>query len=106
MGEEAVKMGRSYPLRIPEKVLELADSKARDERTDRATALRRLIYTGVEDYVMNLLEQERISVSRAAELLDTSLHQIHRLARDHGVDTGSTPEDHEQSTKTARKLLK
>jgi hypothetical protein len=69
-------MNRSYPLRIPEKVIELAESKTRDERTDRATALRRLIYSGAEDYVVKLLEQERISVSWAAELLDVSPYQI------------------------------
>lgn len=98
-------MNRSYPLRIPEKLLELAESKARDERTDRSTALRRLIYAGAEDYVAELLEQERISVSRAAELLGVSPHQIHRLARERGLNTGSTPEDHERSRETARKLL-
>ena len=99
-------MNRSYPLRIPEKVIELAESKARDERTDRATALRRLIYSGAEDYVVDLLEQERISTSRAAELLDVSPHQIYHLMKERGVETVSTPENYyEQSQETARKLL-
>lgn len=98
-------MGRAYPLRIPEKVIELAEAKAREERTDRATALRRLIYAGAEDYVVGLLAQERISASRAAELLDVSVHRVHRLARDRGVETGATVEDHERGSEAARILL-
>lgn len=97
-------MNRSYPLRIPEKLLELAESKAREDRTDRSTALRRLIYAGAEDYVVGLLGQERISVSRAAEFLDVSPHQIHRLARERGLTTGSTPDDYERSKEVARNL--
>ncbi len=98
-------MNRSYPLRIPEKVIELAEVKAREERTDRATALRRLIYAGAEDYVVGLLAQERISASRAAELLDVSVHRVHQLAREKGAPLGSALEDHERGLEEARKLL-
>ncbi len=97
--------GRSYPLRIPENLIELAEARAREEKTDRATALRQLIYAGAEGYVLRLLEQERISVSRAAELLDSSVHHIHLLIREHGIETGSTLEEHEQAAQTARRLL-
>ncbi len=77
----------------------------RDGFADRATALRRLIYAGAEDYVVGLLAQQRISASRAAELLDTSVHRIHRLARERGAQTRSAVEDHERGLETARKLL-
>jgi len=36
--------------------MELAEAKARVERTDRSTALRQLLYAGAEDYVMDLLD--------------------------------------------------
>lgn len=98
-------MNKPYPLRIPQKVIELAEAKAREERTDRATALRGLIYAGAEDYVVGLLAQERLSVSRAAELLDVSVHRMHLLAREKGTQMGATVEDHEQGLETARKLL-
>ncbi len=99
-------MNKSYPLRIPEKVVELAEAKAREERTDRATALRRMIYAGAEDYVVELLAQESISASRAAELLDVSVHRVHRLARERGVEASSTVEDHKRGSEAARKLLR
>lgn len=98
-------MNKPYPLRIPEKVIKLAEAKAREERTDRSTALRGLIYAGAEDYIVGLLEQERISASRAAELLDVSIHRIRLLAREKGTQTGSSVEDHERGLETARKLL-
>ncbi|MDQ3969351.1 MAG: hypothetical protein M3275_13270 [Thermoproteota archaeon] len=96
---------RSYPLRIPDNLIELAEARAREERTDRATALRQLLYTGAEDYVVELLKRERITVSRAAELLDSSVHRVQRLVRERGVETGSTPEEYERSVRIARELL-
>lgn len=96
---------KSYPLRIPENLIKLAEARAREEKTDRTTALRQLIYAGAEEYVVRLLDQGRISVSRAAELLDSSVHRVYFLARERGVDTGSTLEENEQATRTARDLL-
>ncbi len=96
---------RSYPLRIPDNLIELAEARAREERTDRATALRQLMYAGAENYVVELLKRGRITASRAAELLDSSVHRVHELARERGVETGSTPEEHRRSTQVARKLL-
>lgn len=92
-------------MRIPENLIELAEAKAAEERTDRATALRRLLYAGAEDHVLELLRRERISVSRAAELLDSSAHRVLLLARERGVETGSTTEQHERSARLARELL-
>lgn len=96
---------RSYPLRIPDNLIELAEARAKEERTDRATVLRQLLYAGAEDYVVELVKQERISVSRAAELLDSSVHRVQRLIRERGVETGSNLEEYERSVQIARELL-
>lgn len=39
---------RPYPLRIPEEHLGLAEARSRDEKTDRPTALRQLLYAGAK----------------------------------------------------------
>ena len=96
---------KPYPMRIPRNLIALAEARAAEERTDRTTALRQLLYAGAEGYVLELLEEERVSVSRAAELLDTSVHRVHELARERGVETGSTPEQHARSGRLARRLL-
>ena len=96
---------RSYPLRIPDNLIELAEAKAREDRADRATVLRQLMYAGAEEYVAGLLAQGRISVSKAAELLDCSVHRVRMLARERGLETGPAPEGHRKALETARRLL-
>ena len=96
---------RPYPLRIPESLLELADAKSRAERTDRSTALRQLLYAGAEEYVLELLSEGRISTTRAADILDVSVHRVHELAKKHGLKLGGTLEDHHRSVEEARTLI-
>lgn len=105
MSEAKAGGTRPYPLRIPENLLELAEAKSREERTDRSTALRQLLYAGAEEYVMELLSEGRISAGRAAEVLEVSAHRIYRLADEHGVETGATLEDYRRSREEAADLL-
>ena len=99
------KTTRPYPLRIPEGLMELAEAKARTERTDRSTALRQLLYAGAEGYVLDPLAEDRISASRAADVLAVSILRIHELAREQRVEIGTTGKDYRRSTETARGLL-
>lgn len=96
---------KPYPLRIPENLLSLVDAKAAEDRTDRATALRQLLYAGAEDYVVELLRQRRISTSRAAELLDVSTYKVQELAREHGVDLSSELTDYDRGRTVSRRLI-
>ena len=96
---------KPYPLRIPENLLSLVDSKASEDRTDRATALRQLLYAGAEDYVLELLRRERISASRAAELLDVSVFKVNELMRVHRSETSSTLEHYDKGQEVAGRLL-
>lgn len=96
---------KPYPLRIPESLLSLVDSKASEDRTDRSTALRQLLYTGAEDYVIELLKRERISASRAAELLDVSLYRMRELMRESGVGVDAGSEGYDSRQETADRLL-
>lgn len=96
---------KPYPLRVPENLLSLVDSKAKEDRTDRSTALRQLLYAGAEDYVVELLKRERISASRAAELLDVSLYKVHELMRERGAEATSGSEEYDRGQETADRLL-
>ena len=86
-------------------LMELAEAKARTERTDRSTALRQLLYAGAEGYVLDLLGEGRISASRAADVLGVSVLRVHELAREQRVEIRATGEDYRRSTETARDLL-
>lgn len=99
------KASRPYPLRIPENLMELAEAKSRSERTDRATALRQLLYAGAEEYVLELLSSGRISSGKAAELLDTTVYRVHELAIERGVEIGARLEDYRRSRESGYTLL-
>lgn len=96
---------KPYPLRVPENLMELAEAKGRTERTDRATALRQLLYAGAEEYVMELLSEGRISSGKAAEILDTSVHRVHELAKEHSIEAGADTEDYRRSREATARLL-
>lgn len=94
----------SYPLRIPEEVIALAELRTREEHVDKSTALRQLLYLGVERYVMKLYRDGRISLSRAAKMLGKSVHDVMLLAEREKAKTGATLEQQEKSERTAKTL--
>lgn len=96
----------SYPLRIPSEIVQLAKLRAKEEYLDQSTALRQLLYIGAEEYVLKLVETGRLSIGKGAELLRTSVHDMHRLAEKHGVRLGATKEQQMKSSETLKKLLK
>ncbi len=86
-----------YPIRLPQHLLELADLRAKDEHVDRSTALRQLVFSGAEAYVLDLLRKGRISLSKAAELLDCSTLAVVQKAQERGVVLGTTLEQYEKA---------
>ena len=95
---------RSYPLRIPEGLLALAALKGKEERTDRTTALRQWLYAEAETYALEKLQEGRLTLSQAAELLDMSVYEIQRLAQDRGIEIGATAEQYHRALEVARQL--
>jgi len=93
----------SYPLRIPKNVIELANLRTKEEHVDKSTALRQFLYLGARDYVMELYQKGRISLSKAAELLDVSTFDVLRLVKEQGYSE-VTEEQLKKSRKTAKSL--
>lgn len=54
---------------------------------------------------MRLYKDGKISVGKAAELLDVSIYDIHDLARRYGIETGATEELQAKSEKHAEELV-
>ena len=95
---------RSYPLRIPEGLLKLAELRSKEEHTDRTTALRQWLYTSAEEYALKRLKEGRLTLSRAAELLEMSVYDVQRLAQERGIALGATANQYQNALKTARQL--
>lgn len=92
----------SYPLRIPKNVIDLANLRTKEEHVDKSTALRQFLYLGARDYVMELYQKGRISLSKAAELLDVSTFDVLRLVKEGYPEV--TEEQLKKSRKTAESL--
>jgi hypothetical protein len=95
---------QSYPLRVPNGLLQLAEVKAKYERTDRATALRQWLYIGAEEYVLDLVSRGQITIGRAAEMLDMTVAAVQQLALERGVPIGATGEQAKAAIDYARQL--
>jgi predicted HTH domain antitoxin len=95
---------KPYALRLPKGLLELAELKSKADRTDKATALRQWLYAGAEEYVLKLLSEGRLTIGRAAELLEMSIHDVQRLAQEHGIELGATANQYHEARKTAERL--
>ena len=70
------------------------------------TALRRLLYEGIKPYVLNLYAKGKISLSKTAEILGLSVHDVLSLAKTYELKTSSTVEQAKESRRHARRLLK
>ena len=95
---------RAYPLRIPTGLLELATLRSQEERIDKATTLRQWLYAGAEGYVLDRLSEGRLTLSRAAELLEMSVYDVQHLARKRGIAIGATEEQYRKARQTIREL--
>ena len=91
---------RPYPLHIPEGILQLAELRGHEERTDKTTALRQWLYTAAEEYTCTRLAEGRLT----AELLDLSVYDVQRKAQERGLEIGATAEQYRHAVETARQL--
>ncbi|KXB06065.1 hypothetical protein AKJ52_02600 [candidate division MSBL1 archaeon SCGC-AAA382C18] len=96
---------KSYPLRLPENLLKLAEIRSKEERVDKSTALRQLMYEGAENYVLELIDKERLSIGLGAEILERAPYEIYRLAEEKDVDIGATMEQYKKGKRIAERKI-
>ncbi len=95
----------SYPLRIPKKIIELAEMRSKKERVDKSTALKQLLYKGGEEYLIDLYKKGEISISKAAELLDLTIYDMHNSLARRNIKVGPDKGLLEKSRKYAKKMV-
>jgi hypothetical protein len=99
-----MKKSKVVPLRIPESLDGLAALSAQAHHTDKATALRQWLHVGAVQYVLGLVAEGRVSVGRAAELLDLTVYDLYRLAEGQGIELGASDAQRQQSRALATAL--
>ncbi len=70
------------------------------------TIKRKLDHDKLEDYAFDLCSRGRLSIGKAAELLDTTIYDLQEKAREKGIVLSATEEAHEESRKTVDRLVK
>ncbi len=92
-------------LKVSEEMTYVIEIISREEYIDEKTVLRRIIYEGIKEYVLDFYSKGKISLSKCAEVLSLSVHDVLRLARREGISIGATKEQQIISEKTAKIVL-
>jgi predicted HTH domain antitoxin len=83
--------------RIPEEILEDVKKIEKEEQTDRAEAIRKLLVQAIKEWkikkVLELLKEHKISYRKAAKMAGISYVDVIQLASKAGIDIGYTIED-------------
>src|SRR3989344_7250211 len=95
-----------YPMKIREEIMPIIELKSREEHTNKAVVLKQMIYKGMEDYILKLIEKGRLSIGKAAEILDVSIYDIHEMAESKGIKLSASPEQRQKSREHLRKFLR
>ena len=92
-------MSQVQPLRIDENLLKIAELKSREEHTSKTTAIKQFLYSGVEEYLLKLCSQGRLSIGNAAEMLHKSIYDLQESAKQKGIELGITEKEYRNSKK-------
>ncbi len=94
-----------YPLKLEEEIMPIIELKSKEEHTNKAVVLKQLIYQSLEEYVLRLCAEGRLSVEKVAHILNVSMYDIYRKAQKRGLRLTATAEQLEKSRKVVEKLL-
>ena len=95
-----------YPMKLKDEIMPIIELKSKEEHTNKAIVLKQMIYRGIEEYVAKLCADGRLSIGKAAEILDLSIYDIHKLAKEKGIKLSTTEEQRHKSKELLKKLIK
>ena len=95
-----------YPMKLKDEIIPIIELKSREEHTNKAIVLKQLIYKGIEDYVLQLCANGRLSAEKAAEILDASIYDVHKAVKDKGIKISATEGQREKSKELLKKLAR
>lgn len=98
-------MAQVQPLRIEENIMKLAELRSKDEHSTKTAVIKQFLYSGAEEYLLKLCSQGRISLGKAAEILQKSIYDLQESAKQKGIGLGITAEEYSKSKKFAQELI-
>lgn len=95
-----------YPMKLKDEIMPLIELKSKEEHTNKSIVLKQLLYKGLEDYIITLVSRGRLSIGKAAEILDLSIYDIHEIAKSKGLKLSATREQRQKGKELIRALNK
>lgn len=86
-----------YPMKLKDEIIPLVELKSKEEHTNKSIVLKQFLYEGLENYMLDLIKRGRLSVGKAAEILDLSIYDIHEIAKSKGLKLSATKEQRHKS---------
>ena len=94
-----------YSLKLKDEILPLIELKSMEERTNKAIVLKQFLYKGLENYVIDLVSKGRLSVGKAAEILEISIYDVQEIAKSRGLKLSATMEQRQSSKGNIRRII-
>ena len=92
-----------YPMKLKDEIMPLIELKSKEERTNKSIVLKQFLYKGLEDYVIDLVSRGRLSIGKAAEILDLSIYNVQEIAKLKGLKLSATKEQWQKSKEIIHK---
>ena len=83
---------KPVPIRIPENLLAIVDLHSKETRSDRSTVMRQWLWRSAEIELVKLVAGGRLTIGRAAELLELTHYDIYRIAENNNISLGASAE--------------
>ena len=91
-------------MKLKNEIMPLVELKSKEEHTNKAIVLKQFLYKGLEDYVIDLVSRGRLSIGKAAEILDLTIYNIQEIAKSKGLKLTATIEQRQNSRKLLGKI--
>ena len=82
---------------MPVELLNIVDLCAKERRTNQSEMLRQMVWQAAEVQIVKLVEEGRISIGHATELLGVTYYDIYRIAEANRIQLGASEDLVKQS---------
>jgi predicted HTH domain antitoxin len=95
-------------VRLPKEYVLVIGEKAREDNTDKTTALKRILALGTKQYklekAVNKYKEGKASIGKAAEIAGISLWEMMDELKDKNISNPLTEEDYKDGIKNLKKV--
>lgn len=102
-------MLKQISTRIPKETYEIIEKLSKLEKTERSAVIREALEKGLDkikkELAIELCREDKLSISEAANLADTSIPEMMDILIQHGIKSKITIKDLEEGKKTAEEII-